>query len=120
MMLVLMLSFSCQKAPEVPPSPELLKKIKTCIRSSDVKIYRNIEKIPLNWLTNGAKVTVKMEDPMFINPTATCVSDLTSPIQFQGGKNCTIYKGGRGAVILEGKNVYIYNLTVTENELKKE
>ena len=103
---------------DAPPSSELLENIQNAISCPSPKIHRNSKDIPAVLFGNGAKVTIAMKDPM---PMGRCVfiSDPSDNLRFQGAADKTIYKGGRGAVVLDGKEVFVYHLTITDQQLTK-
>ena len=101
---------------DAPPSPELLEKIQNAISSRSPEIHRNTKDIPVVVFGNGAKATIAMKDPMTMG-SCVFISDPSDNLRFQGAADKTIYKGGRGAVVLEGKKLYLYHLTVSDQQL---
>jgi len=101
---------------DTPPSSELLEKIQNAISSPSPEIHRNTKDIPAVVFSNGAKATIAMKDPMTIG-SCVFISDPSDNLRLQGAADKTIYKGGRGAVVLEGKKVFLYHLTVTDQQL---
>ena len=101
---------------DAPPSPELLGKIRNAITSDSPTVHRNKTDIPVAVFGNGAKVGIAMEDPMTLGG-AVFVSDPSANLRFRGAADRTVYLEGRGAVVLEGKTVYLYHLTVPDEQL---
>ena len=112
---VLLLPVGCGQS-DAPASPELLEKIKNAISSPSPEIHRNVKDMPVAVFGYGAKVTIGMKEPATIMG-CVFISDPSDNLRFEGGADKTIYKGGRGAVVLEGNKVYLYHLTVTDQQL---
>jgi hypothetical protein len=101
---------------DAPPSSELLEKIQKAVTSSNPEIYLNSKEIPAAVFGDGAKATIAMQEPIIVG-SCVFITDLSNNLRFQGTMDKTIYKGGRGAVVMDGNKVYLYHLTVTEQEL---
>lgn len=97
-------------------SSELLEKIRNAISSPNPRIQRNVSEIPIAVFGNGAKVTVGMKEPMTFG-SCVFISDPSDNLRFLGAAGKTIYKGGKGAVVLEGNKVFLYDLTITDQQL---
>jgi hypothetical protein len=46
---------------------------------------------------------------------AQFISDPADPLKFRGTADDTVYEGGRGIVILDGRSVYVYGLPLPDN-----
>lgn len=85
--------------PDVRPSSDLLTAIQMAVSSPNPTIYRNSKGIPRT------------------GDSSVLISDPSSHLALFMADGTTVYKGGRGAVVLNGEKVYLFHLKITDDEL---
>jgi hypothetical protein len=90
----------------------IFSEIRKRITSGKPEIIENEKSIPAVIFAKGAKVTI---GSVITFGYKAFFSDPLDPLEFQGTAESTLYRSGRGVVILSDDRMYVYRMTIPEN-----
>ena len=122
----LVLSFIVTACSSVPPStalpmptadPVLLRSIQDAVTTESPEIIRDTYAgytIPVVFLGDGSRMTAGFSPLSFRNESIVFITDLSDPLQVRGTADGTRYEDGRGVIIVEGRQIYVFGLSLPD------